>query len=479
MMISPIITAQTLRNALMCERRIWLDEHGDLSQRDSVPPDTMHQYVIGIHHEQTIHDNTLGPTESIPVTSWEEGLSVTRDLMRQGVKGIVGAYLEVETPLDLTDRVFSVRGKVDQLLRQRDGIYSPIEIKQHAEPQEADWVQLDFYVWLLSLIQGKFPSAELWLGLDLYGQPRVRLEHEYDEDRLMAVLAQITETFNKPAEPPVLIKSHCKTCHWYSSCVATAQAEGHVELLYRVSRKTCENLKAAGVTTLAQVAALSPDDLQQIKGIGPITAPIIRANAQAWVEKRPVWHDKLQDECYQGGWMFDLETLESGQPWSLGWCDTQGQTHIALVAPVSSTQMLDLLDGHSVILASSSQQAWRVFAEAMATQDDRIYHWTGFDAGVLRGTAPRDVRERLDPRMRDLHHIFTHAVSLPLGSTSIKAVSAYLGFPWPGYNHWLAAYLHYREWLESGNLDALTRACMYQRADVQSMAWVWRWLVTQ
>jgi uncharacterized protein len=304
------------------------------------------------------------------------------------------------------------------------------------------------------------------------------LEHEYDEDRLMAVLARMTSSLDKPQEPPVRIKSHCKTCHWYSSCVAMAQAEGHVELLYRVSRKTCENLKQAGLTTLAQIAALSPDDLERIKGIGKITAPVIRANAQAWVEKRPVWHNRLPDDCCQSGWMFDLETLESGQPWSLGWCDTQGQTHIALVAPVLKTQTLDLVDGQSVILASSSQEAWRVFAAAMAGQNDRIYHWTGFDAGVLRGTAPYNVRERLDTRMRDLHHIFTHAVSMPLGSTSIKAVSAYLGFPWPGYNHWLAAYLDYREWLESGDLSALTRACMYQRADVQSMAWVWRWLVS-
>ena len=56
-------------------------------------------------------------------------------------------------------------------------------------------------------------------------------------------------------------------------------------------------------------------------------------------------------------------------------------------------------------------------------------------------------------------------------------MSTHLGFAWPGYQDWFAAYLDYQHWLDTGSLDALARACLYQRADVQSMALVWRWLV--
>lgn len=47
-------------------------------------------------------------------------------------------------------------------------------------------------------------------------------------------------------------------------------------------------------------------------------------------------------------------------------------------------------------------------------------------------------------RTIDLHVVFLRCVSLPLGSTSIKVVSMYLGHPWPGYNDWFAALLGYQ-----------------------------------
>jgi len=81
-----------------------------------------------------------------------------------------------------------------------------------------------------------------------------------------------------------------------------------------------------------------------VKGIGPVTAPAIRANAQAWLEKRPVWYNLLPEVCCRDGWMFDLETWErAGQtvPWCMGWCDAQGSAHIALVAPVPDSRTTD------------------------------------------------------------------------------------------------------------------------------------------
>jgi uncharacterized protein len=374
-----------------------------------------------------------------------------------------------------------MRGTVDQLRRvshHGDDVYSPIEIKQRAQPVEADWVQLDLYVWLLGQIQGILPPAELWLGADAYGRPRRRLPHGYDEDRLMALALRALQTFTAAQEPPVRIEAHCNTCHWYSSCQAIAQREKRIDLLYGVSGKTRRNLEAAGITSLAQVAALSVAALQEIKGIGPKTAPRIRANAQAWLENRPVWLDSLPDAARQPGWMFDLETREArGKivPWCMGWCDSEGQTRIVLVAPVQLPEALTLPDGQRVTLAPDSDSAWEVFAQDAAAAP--VYHWTAYDATILRGSAPADTIRRLEPRLHDLHATLKQVVTLPLKSASIKPVSMHLGFAWPGYTDWFAAYLDYQHWLDTGDLDALTRACMYQRADVQSMALVWRWLV--
>jgi len=252
-----------------------------------------------------------------------------------------------------------------------------------------------------------------------------------------------------------------------------------VDLLYGVSRPTRENMKRAGLTTLAQVIALTPEDLQQVKGIGPVTAPAIHANARAWLAGEPVRYRPLPELCSRAGWMFDLETWDyAGQvrPWCMGWCDIQGNSAIALVAPVRQPEPLTLLDGQVIMLVPDSDAAWATFAAALAGEDSPIYHWTGYDAGMLRSTAPQPCRDQLEPRFHDLHATLKHTVSLPLSSTSIKAVAPYLGFPWSGYADWFAAYLDYQAWLQHDNLEALTRACRYQRADVQSLAWVWRWI---
>jgi predicted RecB family nuclease len=252
-----------------------------------------------------------------------------------------------------------------------------------------------------------------------------------------------------------------------------------INLLYGVARKTRDHMRLAGLVTLAHVAAATPEELQRVKGIGPVTAPAIRANAQAWLENRPIWYNPLPDACHRDGWMFDLETYErAGRviPWCMGWCDVHGTTGIALVAPVQEPEPLILPGGQVITLVPDSDAAWETFAAAVPG-DQPVYHWTGYDMGILRATAPLDVRAQLGPCFTDLHAVFKRAVSLPLGSTSIKAISVYLGFPWMGYTDWFAAYLDYCYWLDEGNLSALARACAYQRADVQSMAWVWRWLV--
>lgn len=476
-----IITAQTLRNVLECERRVWLDAHGDPALRGEPPPETLRLYALGVHHEQTIHA-TAGPVTPVPVASWAEAVRATSDLMQRGSPGIIGACLAVEVPLDSSGRPYHLHGRIDRLVRlpgYTRPTYAAVEIKQRSRPEEADWLQLDFYTWLLGLVQGTTTRAELWLGADEFAQPYRRIPHDFDEDRLMNALARAAALVAQSLAPGIRLAPHCKGCPWLASCEAGARQAQSIDLLYGVSRTTRASMRQAGISTLAHVAACTPEELQQVRGIGPVTAPAIRANALAWIEGRPVRLADVSSACAQPGWMFDLETLDTVSgvvPWCMGWCDVSGSTQIAVVAPVRFPQSLTLPAGQSVTLVPDSDTAWEVLADAVQ-QGGPIFHWTGYDVAVLRGSAPTAVRAQLEPRFVDLHAAFKRTVSLPLRSTSIKAVSVYLGFPWTGTNDWFAAYLDYRTWLDHGDMDALTRACLYQRADVQSMAWVWRWLV--
>lgn len=466
-----LITSQTLHDLALCERRAWLSVHAPF---DDAPR------TIGVVWERS----SEGALESREVSGWTEAVALTERLMALGVASIFGACIEVQTPLDLTDRVFTIRAEIDRLERIAhlgEAAYAPVLVCQDTATSEADALVLDLWVWVLDGLNGAPPPAELWSGADSLGRVRRRAVHDYDEGRVLDALTRAAALLAEGNAPPVRLIDACKACPHRHTCETVARQDGALDLLYGVSRRVRDGLRAAGLRSLADVAAAAPDDLLQVKGIGLRTAPAIQANARAWLNARPVHKAPLPDVCASGGWMFDLETLErNGRvvPWCMGWCDPDGHTEIALVAPVQTPEPLTLPDGQRVILAPDSDATWEAFAEAVAG-DTPIFHWTGYDAAILRGSAPAHVQRDLLSRFEDLHRHFTRAVSLPLRSTSIKAISIYLGFPWPGYNEWFAAYLDYQFWLDSGQIDALARACMYQRADVQSMAWVWRWWLAE
>ncbi len=475
-----------VRMALTCERELWLERYGDPALRGTLSLAAQTLIEQGREHEIAIQQAEFPEVERVPVESWEAGVALTRHALTTGEVAVLWhGCLEHSAPLDLTDRVFVVRGQPDCLQRVEylgEPAYRPVEIKRRREPEEADWVQLDLYTWLLRQMGIATAPGELWLGMDDLGRPWGRLPHEYDEDRLMTALLRTIALLDTAQEPPIWIKQHCSFCPWQQHCHTEASQRGQVDILSGVGPTLRVNLEAAGLASVTAIAACSPDDLLQVRGIGPDTARRLHASARAWVEQRPIWHGSLPTPCHRAGWMFDLETQQAGEqnaPWCMGWCDSAGNTQIALLAPWANMETLTLPDGQMIILAPDVASLWTALDEAVGTGDEPIYHWSAYDRTVLRNSAPPKIRERLAPRFVDLLTVCRNAVSLPLPGWSLKDVAPYLGFPWPGGDDWLLAYQDYCTWLENSDVEALARACAYQRADVQALAWVWRWLVGQ
>ena len=250
-----------------------------------------------------------------------------------------------------------------------------------------------------------------------------------------------------------------------------------VSLLSGLRSDTRAHLLAAGILTLDQIVALQPEDLCQFRGI-KATAPRLHAHARAWVEQQPIWYNPLPVICRQEGFMFDLETNPwTGEPWSLSWSWGTGEVSIALVALDQQPRTLRLPDGQRVTVVPHWEDAWRVVADAVGKDECPIYHWSGFDAGVMRQTAPPDVKLRLNDRMVDLLKAYNQTVRLPISSASLKVVAGYLGFRWSAYDDWQQAYKDYQRWLRKPDSQALMRACCYQRDDVLALGLVWQWLV--
>jgi predicted RecB family nuclease len=176
--------------------------------------------------------------------------------------------------------------------------------------------------------------------------------------------------------------------------------------------------------------------------------------------------------------MFDLETDGfTHVPWCFGWASADGSMHTAVVAAHRRADYVTLIDGSEVMLVPDSDALWSLFAQMTASDGGPIYHWGHYDMGILRSTAPRDVRDQLEGRLHNLHETFKRTVKFPRRGTSLKEIAAHLDFVWSSYQDWMAAYLDYRRWLNSGDLEALSRACSYQQDDVKALGLVWRWLV--
>lgn len=259
-----------------------------------------------------------------------------------------------------------------------------------------------------------------------------------------------------------------------------AKTRKHIMLLSRLRPDTLEDFAVAGIQTLDQIVQMHPDELRHFRGI-KTTAHAVHASARAWVEECAVWYGQLHSLCRTSAFYFDIETLKNergdDEIWSIGWCREDANIQIIIVAPDAKLTSLTLADRHAVTLVPDAESAWHVFADAVAGSEQPVFHWSPFDASVMRRSAPEDVKFQLARRLHDLCKSFDNAVKLPIKGVSLKTVARHIGFDWHGYDHWFAAFLDYREWQRTGDVNALASACTYQSDDVEAMVMVQRWLV--
>ena len=465
------LTASQLRLLTMCERRVWLDKYGNRESRIDVSSVTTLPFTTGIQHEEQIHTATAPFTNETPVATWQEAVQATRDAMAHK-HSVIGACLETE--IEIQGKPVRLMGRIDRLQRAQDGAYYPVEIKQYTTLDTADVLQLDFYCFLVGQIQGNIPHGEFWVGTAAQ-----TVHHEFNAELFENALKQWAATLQQQDEPAVIYRSHCRACHWHDSCIDALKQQRSIQLLHSIRRDSVKSLEASGIHTVDQFATLTLEEVRKIKGIKS-TAERYLAQAQAYVQDAPQWYQVMPSLLHKGGTMFDLETIVEGDnigtAWSLGWSDTDGQAHIAVVNDAHQPASLALADKLMVHVVRHADNAWYTLLDSIGHLDTPIYHWTGFDAGVMANTAPKQVQQALLPRMHDLYKTFTDTVQLPVRSYSIKVVAAYFGFQWQGYAQWDAAYNDYKLWCLQWDAAALHRACAYQRDDVLALVRVWHWM---
>ena len=263
---------------------MWLDKHGDPTEREVATATPSQER--GRVHERLVR-RKIGNVRPVRAASWNEAVVITSQLMQDGVSAIWGGSLEARLP---SNPNVILRGKPDLMRRVRSRsspnalVYQPIEIKIYRAAHDVDWLQLDFYQYLLQLYQGNIEPGELWLGSREPGA-YVSYQHEYSQARLFESIEDVLKSLNSNEIPPIFFSDYCQGCQWHTSCKETAEQSSDIALLPGLRRETWVAMRQSSIQHVDEVAALPVADLKRLKGLGKITARETQQWAEAWLKK--------------------------------------------------------------------------------------------------------------------------------------------------------------------------------------------------
>ncbi len=215
-----VITPTLLRNLVTCERRGWLDTYGEKTDQQDITPIGA---LYGVAHEKAIQSVASPNIDTMSVATWDEGVTLTHELMHDRVSVIIGAYIEARYEMENGVEV-SLRGRVDRLTRNAESHhYEPVEIKQYLAIGKGDELQLDFYLNILQDMQEAKLRGYFWLGSDAQNRPRYVIQHVLNPAHLQLMFRRAYTALTKEDAPPVNLVAHCKECPWYSACMDVAR----------------------------------------------------------------------------------------------------------------------------------------------------------------------------------------------------------------------------------------------------------------
>lgn len=501
-----VLTVSQLMWLERCTRRLWLDVHGDPEAPVAETPAAQFHAANGQRHEHTTIEATHGPAEQLIVHNWLEHVQKTSDLMRQGASEIRQAGLDIEI-------VPGVRlcGQVDALVRveQPSALgawsYEPIEIKHHRDVIPSDRLQLDLYRGMLGLLQGIFPAGELWLGATDDATPAYRLRVAHPVDTPASRWQQLVDLLAAAEPPSIWFARHCSYCPWRDACTQTALADGDLAILPHLHPKTAIELRENGITSVHQIAAMHPRNLQHYTYVGK-QGSRLHAAATAISQGKPVplprdqrsskaslnWSAVTASNASGTTIFLDLET-NGYEPWGFGFATSAEDLRIVLVAPPTLQHSWQIINGIPVDFVATPLAGWQRVMEATHQARGPVIHWTQHEPKCLQYSGDRNIQQALTSRLLDAYALMSQLLVLPIPrlatepAAGIKAISRYLGIEREqGLDDWSTAESEYLRWYhtrrfhtESATSRRLTPVVSYLRADVLGLARIWSWLHEQ
>jgi uncharacterized protein len=447
-------------------------------------------FRLGREHEadylESLRGRGLSVAEIPDTDDLESRVTLTVEAMRRGVDVIYQATF-------LHD---GRRGHADFLLRAErrsdlgDYAYDVADTKLARRLKVAALVQMADYGRHLERLQGCPPE---WLTV-VAGDGQ-ELAFRYADaaayarratDRLARAIADGTPTRAQPV-------AHCAQCHWAPRCEAEWAAEDNLSLVAFMRADHRHALEAAGVRTVAALAAADPARLPA--GIGPASRVRLQAQAALQVRERatgvpcyalldPV--DRLGllklPEPSPGDVFLDFE----GDPYAEG---MEGREYLA-----------GLWDRHGAYTCwwAHTRDEERALTEALLTDlvarldadpGMHVYHYAPYERSALARLTQRHAVAEAEfdrllrgERLVDLYAVVRQGLRISKDSYSLKKLEA---FYWGESRNArggaevadaMASVVAYERWLVTPDPEILPSIETYNREDVRSTHDLRDWL---
>lgn len=375
--------------------------------------------------------------------------------------------------------------RVDRLSALGSWSYEVVDTKLKRKPDPKHVLQLCLYSDLLAEVQGVAPeAAHLQLGDGT--RFTVRLA---DVSAYARHARRMLETFlvERPGTRPEPV-SACALCRWREQCGAQWELEDSLSLVAGISRSQRQKLEAAGVATMAGLAARA----DRVPKMAAETQ--VRLNAQA----------RLQSARRAGGPpAFELRDAESGKGFGMLPAPDDGDVFYDIEGDPYYPGGLEYLHGlwlregdawtFRAFWAHDRDAEGRALAELLAFLVDHlrrhprahVYHYANYEIAALRRlTAHHRVAEaamdqlQRERRFVDLFKVVSGAMIASEKGYSIKDLEVFYMEKRGGDVATAgASVVFYEKWRETADQTLLDRIHDYNRTDCVSTQLLRDWLV--
>jgi predicted RecB family nuclease len=473
-----LINAQFLLQFQRCQRRPFLDVHGDYLEREIANELVLKVQQDKIAHHQRIVRKLSYYEPNYTSGDWPAAAASTLELMQQGVSYIrrgvlLTTYREKYTLLSRPDLLVKQPGKS----RFGNWNYVPVNIELGKRPKQEYQVVIAFHAQVLATIQDVILSKA---GLILRDKDKT---YVVDLDKwtpqMLNILNEYTQVIESAQAPEIFIsRQKCTLCPWYNHCHAEAKSQEHLSLLPGVTPIRYTQLQNLAITTLESLAHTHPSTLENLIGFDSNVAAKLVVQAQSVYTKQPLI---LADCC-------SLEYLTFKAPIEL-YFDIEAQPDLNLnyLLGVLVVDRLANTEQFYAFLAETPEQEpliWQHFLNLVNQYPQApIYHFCAYEVDTVKrlGKLYRTPSSQIHPilnRFIDIYEQLIQSVALPIDSYALKTIARWLGFEWREQTANGAKCIYwYDKWLETGDRTLLAIIQDYNEDDCRATRTVKDWLV--